>query len=90
MIPKTLLIAFLSLQGQDQSSPTASQFDVKVFDASTSPVNLQDINGLYEPGSVQYSSNVNQQPLGCQATVGPTYNTYPVRLNHLFPSLRKA
>lgn len=65
MIPQNLLLAFLSLQGQDQGrsgAPQSSQLDLNVFDSvSGTPANYQ-VKGFGDVEPVRVEKH-DQQPL---------------------------
>lgn len=63
MIPQNLLLAFLSLQAQDQGrsgAPQSSQVDLNVFDSvSTTPANYQ-VDGFYDVEPVHVDTHEQQ------------------------------
>lgn len=63
MIPQNLLLAFLSLQGQEQvlsQTPASAQVDVNILEPSTSSVNYHDVNGFHAVEPVR-ASHLDQQ-----------------------------
>lgn len=69
MIPQNLLLAFLSLQGQDQrrsGAPQSSQVDLNVFDSvSSTPANYQ-VNGFRDVEPVRVEEHDQQSPISTE------------------------
>lgn len=84
MIPQNLLLAFLSLQGQDQGrsgAPQSSQIDLSVFDSvSSTPANYQ-LNGFRDVEPVRVEKHDQQSPISIEE---PKIHWFPVSL--LLPS----
>lgn len=84
MIPQNLLLAFLSLQGQDQGrsgAPQSSQLDLSVFDSvSSTPANYQ-LNGFRDVEPVRVEKDDQQSPISIEE---PKIHRFPVSL--LLPS----